>query len=71
MFLCIVTKRCLVLPNSAHMELNKVNNRAEPIGLKACSGLKCAPTFRAFETASSSMGGSRWLIDASFFYIQS
>lgn len=67
MFPCVITKRCFVLLNSAHMELNKVNNHAEPIGLKACSYLRCASTFRAFETASSSMGGLRWLIDASFF----
>lgn len=71
MFPCIVTKRHLALLNSAHMELNKVNNHAEPIELKACSGLKCASTFQAFETASSSLGGLRWLSDASFFYIQS
>jgi len=48
-----------MLLNSAHMKLNKVNNHAESIGLKAYSGLKCTSTFRAFETVSSSMGGLR------------
>lgn len=40
MFPCIITKRCSVLLNSAHMEPKKVNH-AESIGLKPCPGFKC------------------------------
>lgn len=70
MFPCVITKRCPVLLNSAHMEPKKVNNHAESIGLKPCPGLKRVSNFWAFGKASSSVGGLRWLIDASFSYTQ-